>query len=386
MNPATMLSLIDAANDTPRGAHVAAAFGLREDALRYLGGKLDNEHEIDRRIDKGSINQRNGYLSALYFLRPDTPAVRSLLLRRLRQQLVELLESEFLSTTYGAINRGWVLAVYLAADRIGDAEVASLALEIMRRVVAVEEALECPPNAHSDLKWRTVAPGGRTGDRNGMALERDQARAIETTGKPRWPMREGDREVEVWMVLRAVQNGLLPMIDPAPLNMIGTRWTLDIRYYEEGHEARFRNMERAIGALDAVSVDYRMSVLREGTHGGAVEWAGWDEWAPQWKGSRPEGRYLPWRNGAPELPRRNLGRLLREITVGGDLKTPEKPSNPRPEKPMPTKPKKPSDKDDRQWRHVKLPTDEGGEIIVKVTPPEADVEFLRTHRSGAGRG
>lgn len=377
MNPATMLAMTDAENDWPRSAHVSAAFGLEEDALTYLGGDLSNDKEIDRRINRGSINQQNGYLSALYLLRRDTPQVRSLVLRRLRQQLVALLGSELLSTTYGAINRGWVLAFYLAAERFGDQEVADLALEIMARAVAIEEALECPATADTDLRWHTVAPGGRCGDRNGIAMERDQARSIETTSASRWPLREGNRDIETWMIRHAVERGMLPLIEPAPLDSIGLQWTLDIRYYEDGHEARFRGMENAIGALEAVSVDYRAPLLREGTHGGAVEWVGWDTWAERWKGSRPAGWNLRWRPGAPDLPKRNLGRLLREVTVGKPQE-PERPSKPQnPEKPMPNEPKKPpAGKDKRKWRHVALGSD-GQEVVVRVTPPEAEVELLR---------
>lgn len=320
-----MLAALDAEKDWPRSCHVCAAYDL--DGTHYLGGDLDDAVEISRRINRGSINQRQGYLAELYHQRPDDPMVRGIVVGRLRHQAVELLEGEALSTTYPLINRGWVLAIFLVAQRVGDQEVMRLCLDIMRAVVALESYLECPGDAQPDLRHRTVAPGGRSGDRRGINEDRDQARALETTGRPRFrwrPMTAAN--VELYMIRDAINADHLPKIEPAE-RLPKLRWPLTVRKYQHGHEAAFAaGMDRTIGPLYGVSVDYRKPLKPNGARGGAVEWVAWDEFADAWKGSRPDGWDYPGGPMPRPLPRRDLGRLISEETIGaGDSDRPAPP-------------------------------------------------------------
>ena len=339
-----MLATVAQAGDTPRKGHIAAAYDLPKVALEVLGGDLTDSVKIDHLINRGSINQAGGYRSAFYSLAPGR--ARAGVLVVLRRQLVELLGSELLANAYAGINRGWVLAIYRVAKRVGDEEVAALALKVYTLIVTVEMALACPADAHPKLRLRCVAPGGRSGDRNGMSSVRDESRALETTGRPLVRTYTGQLWVEVWMVRHAIEEGILPRIAPAPLSEVRTRWPLRVRYFTDGHEADFfQGMPTAMGALDRVSVRYDMAPGpgdARWQHGMAVESSGWDTWAPRWKSSRPAGWNFPWRPGAPALPERDLGRLVREVVIGegADVDRPEptKPP-PGPKPPEPTKPK-----------------------------------------------
>lgn len=79
------------------------------------------------------------------------------------------------------------------------------------------------------------------------------------------------------------------------------------------------------------------------------------------------------------------------LAVGGQTVTPQPPppppppgpkpgppSGPQPPEPKPPEPKPGPQPDDR-WEHRKIAID-NGEIIVRVRPPEAEIEYLRRHR------
>lgn len=378
-----MLAVLDAEKDWPRSCHVCAAYDL--DGKVYLGGDLDNEAEIIRRINKGSINQRNGYLSEYFHQRPDDPAVRGIVVGRLRHQAAELLEGELLSTTYPLINRGWVLAMYLVAQRNGDEEVMGLCVDIMRAVVALESYLECPADAHTTLRHRTASPGGRSGDRRGINQDRDQGRALETTGRPRFKWRPMSiANVELYMLRDSIDAGHLPKIKPAA-NLPRLRWPLTFRKFEHGHEAAFEGgMEGTIGPLYGVSVDYRLPAKPDGVRGGAVEWVGWDEFADAWKGTRPDGWDYPGGPMPRPLPSRDLGRLISERTIGGGGQTAPPPTDDdeNEEPPVPPKPPQPNPPSDNALGSTNAPK----RWLLHILDPETgDPKVLVMETSGPGR-
>lgn len=393
MTPAAMLAALkkDRPKDGPRFCVVHAAYDL-PGGEAWFGGDVDNRALLNARVNSGSLNQSNGFLAEAYHLRPRDRYIRGLVVRRLRHQVdVELLEGEFGSGGYAGHNRGWVQAMFLVAQRVGDREVLELALRVMAAVVAIEDYLEAPADAHRTLRGKSFMPGSRCGDRRGASEARDACREMETTGKQARKMPPQDATtIEVWMVRNAVVDGLLPKIEPGPL--VNARWPLVIRKYEHGMEAFFPNgMPRfangrpsAIGPLYGVSVDYRKPLLLDGVRGGAVEWVAWDEFAEKYKGSRPEGWNYP---GGPlprRLPERDLGRQLSSVTLSGPGSPPEPPKKP-PTKEPPVPPK-PSNTPTRYeivaarnittgQRNVTLivePNSAGELVLVRQNPPEPD--------------
>jgi hypothetical protein len=252
---------------------------------------------------------------------------------RLRHQRVELLEGEFGSSGYSGHNWGWLIAIYLVALRNGDAEVMDLALRVMALMLAVEEFLRAPEGAHPTLRGHSFIPGSRCADRRGYDEDRDDIGRDAMAGKPvgRDP-KSGHQHIEVWMVRNAVAAGLLPPIAPAPIESVRPRWRLRIRHFAHGMEAVFIDgMPRSIAPLYALSVDWRKALLPDGVRGGAAEWVAWDDVEPSYK---PRGWEVP---GGPlprQLPARDLGRLLSEVTLGGDAGSAPGPA-PQPPPPFP---------------------------------------------------
>jgi hypothetical protein len=258
---------------------------------------------------------------------------------------------------------GWLFDLRTARIA-GHEDIAAAALGAIRARIAIETLCETSAG-------RAIVPGARTGDpwrgktndtlRNAL---RD-GRPLPTSSDRRWRL----KAALGWRILRDVlSRGHLPEL---PLGN-GERWLPRLRWDMAVHlhaNGFFAEIPFFSGRIEGAPW-FSVAVLGDEV----VDSVSWRD-DPMYEGASHNrifhSGHVDARAPRPPLVPDGLGGLLRTVRLGPGQAGPP-PSPPQP-------PPRPPGGSGEPWQHRRLAIDDG-EIILRVRPAGAEVEFLRRHR------
>lgn len=337
-------------------------------------GKLDKRPGFWKNMTLNHLMQCWG----AEYVRAGSADARTWLLASMREQRTrEMFGGEQLSSVYTTYYLAAAVAVRVAAVQRADREMIEEVDRYIAAWLALVELVACPGDWHRDVAHRIFAPGCRSGDPFGGDPRTDVCRlALLGVTIPShwrlpsdsWTPEQRHPWMEAELVLAAARSGgfaYIPAPDAPPI-----RSTMVVERYERGFRAWVENLERCAGfpvwsvvvRRDGMknSVSYRDTGRKNAKLGGG--------------GPAPAG--------AANMP--GLASLVSRVVVG-----PAGAARPEPPSPTPEPPPRPpgGEAGSGGWEHRKLAIDDG-EIILRVRPAGAEVEFLRRHRQrpSAGEG